>query len=70
LACASAAASGREEENMDKERLFRTGFAIFWLVALGLLVLDTASSSNIRVEPPPIALGSGQAASGGHCSGR
>ena len=49
---------------MDKERLFRTGFAIFWLVALGLLVLDTASSSNIRVEPPPIALGSGQAASG------
>ena len=55
---------------MDKERPFRTGFAIFWLVALGLLVRDTASSSNIRVEPPPIALGSGQAASGGHCSGR
>ena len=55
---------------MDKERLFRTGFAIFWLVALGLLVLDTARSSGVRVEPPPIALGSGQAASGGHCSGR
>lgn len=55
---------------MDKERLFRTGFAVFWLVALGLLVLDTASSSKLRVEPPPIALGSGQAASGGHCSGR
>ena len=46
------------------------GFAAFWLIALGLLVLDTAGSSNIRVEPPPIALGSGQAASGGHCSGR
>ena len=55
---------------MDKERLFRTGFAIFWLVALGLLVLDTAGSASVRVEPPPIALGSGQAASGGHCSGR
>ena len=55
---------------MDKERLFRTGFAAFWLVALGLLVLDTASSSNIRVEPPPIALGSERGAGAGHCSGR
>ena len=56
---------------MDKERLFRTGFAALWLITLGLLVLDTmSSSSRIRVEPPPIALGSGQAASGGHCSGR
>jgi hypothetical protein len=55
---------------MDKKHAFRVGFALFWLVALGLLVLDTASSSGVRVEPPPIALGSGQAASGGHCSGR
>ncbi|MCK6409677.1 hypothetical protein [Thauera sp.] len=55
---------------MDKKRAFRAGFVLFWLVALGLLVLDTASSSGVRVEPPPIAFGSGQAASGGHCSGR
>ncbi|WEN40873.1 hypothetical protein CKCBHOJB_00406 [Thauera sp. GDN1] len=55
---------------MDNKKAFRVGFALFWLVALGLLVLDTARSSGVRVEPPPIALGSGQAASGGHCSGR
>ena len=55
---------------MDKERLFRTGFAAFWLITLGLLLLMVSSTSRIRVEPPPIALGSGQAASGGHCSGR
>ena len=55
---------------MDNKKLFRVGFALFWAVALGLLVLDTAGSASVRVEPPPIALGSGQAASGGHCSGR
>ena len=55
---------------MDNRKAFRAGFALFWLVALGLLVLDTAGSASVRVEPPPIALGSGQAASGGHCSGR
>ena len=55
---------------MDNKKFFRAGFALFWAVALGLLVLDTAGSASVRVEPPPIALGSGQAASGGHCSGR
>ncbi len=55
---------------MDNKKIFRAVFALFWLVALGLLVLDTARSSSVRVEPPPIAFGSGQAASGGHCSGR
>ncbi len=55
---------------MNNKRVFRVGFALFWLVALGLLALDTASSNSVRVEPPPIAFGSGQAASGGHCSGR
>lgn len=55
---------------MDHTKLFRTAITVFWLAALGLLVLDTANSSSVRVEPPPIALGSGQAASGGHCSGR
>lgn len=42
----------------------------FWLVALGLVILDTASTAGVRVEPAPFAYGSGQAASGGHCSGR
>ena len=55
---------------MDNKRAFRVGFVLFWLVALGLLAVDNATSSGVRVEPPPIALGSGQAASGGHCSGR
>lgn len=55
---------------MDNTKIFRAGFAVFWLAMLGLLVLDTTHSSSVRVEPPPIALGSGQAASGGHCSGR
>ncbi len=55
---------------MDNKKAFRVGFALFWLVALALLALDTASTGGVRVEPPPIALGSGQAASGGHCSGR
>jgi hypothetical protein len=55
---------------MDNKKIFRVGFALFWLIALALLALDTATSSSVRVEPPPIALGSGQAASGGHCSGR
>jgi len=55
---------------MDNRKIFRASFALFWLAALGLLVLDTAHSGSVRVEPPPIAFGSGQAASGGHCSGR
>lgn len=55
---------------MDNKKAFRVGFALFWLTALVLLALDTARSASVRVEPPPIALGSGQAASGGHCSGR
>ena len=48
--CASAAASVREEEDMDPGKTFRTGFAAL-LIASGLLVLDTTSSSSrIRVE--------------------
>ncbi|WP_199915248.1 hypothetical protein [Parazoarcus communis] len=55
---------------MDSKKLFRAGTAVFWLAVLALVALDTMSTGGIRVEPPPIALGSGQAASGGHCSGR
>ncbi|MGE0014320.1 MAG: hypothetical protein AB7S62_19070 [Azoarcus sp.] len=55
---------------MDSKKLFRAGTAVFWLAVVVLVALDTMGTGGIRVEPPPIALGSGQAASGGHCSGR
>jgi len=55
---------------MISKRAFRLATAVFWLLFAVLITLDTLHSSSNRVEPPPIALGSGQAASGGHCSGR
>lgn len=55
---------------MDSKRIFRLVNLLFWALVLALVALDTASTGGVRVEPPPIALGSGQAASGGHCSGR
>lgn len=55
---------------MTRERTFRLITALFWLLFAVLVALDTLDSSGHRAEPPPIALGSGQAASGGHCSGR
>ena len=55
---------------MDSKKLFRLATTLFWLVALALVAMDTVSTEGVRVEPPPIAFGSGQAASGGHCSGR
>ena len=43
---------------------------IFWCGLLAFLVWDWRYSSPIdmRLEPPLIAAGSGQAVSGGHCS--
>lgn len=55
---------------MNAKRIFSLITTLFWLLVVGLIVLDTLNSRGSRVEPPPIALGSGQAASGGHCSGR
>ncbi len=55
---------------MDSKKLFRLGTNVFWLAVLALVAMDTLSTDGVRVEPPPIAFGSGQAASGGHCSGR
>ena len=55
---------------MDNKKIFRLVTNLFWLLVLGLVIADTLNSPGFRVEPPPIALGSGQAASGGHCSGR
>lgn len=42
----------------------------FWLVLAAFLAWDFQASApvNLRDEPPLIAAGSGQAASGGHCS--
>lgn len=55
---------------MNGIRAFRLITAVFWVLFAILITLDTLHSSGSRVEPPPIAFGSGQAASGGHCSGR
>lgn len=55
---------------MNGKKLFRLVNAVFWLLVLALVALDTFDTRGVRLEPPPFALGSGQAASGGHCSGR
>jgi hypothetical protein len=55
---------------MNSKRIFGLITMLFWVLFAVLIGLDTIHSSGSRVEPPPIALGSGQAASGGHCSGR
>ncbi len=43
---------------------------VFWLVLIGFFVWDWYSSEpvNLRMEPPVIAVGSGQAPSGAHCA--
>jgi hypothetical protein len=46
------------------------GVILFWTIFVGLLALDYADTGHPRVEPPAFALGSGEASSGGHCSGR
>jgi hypothetical protein len=55
---------------MSSKRIFGLITALFWLLFAVLVTLDSMHSNGTRVEPPPLALGSGQAASGGHCSGR
>ncbi|MDD3432172.1 MAG: hypothetical protein PHW05_00070 [Tepidiphilus sp.] len=55
---------------MDTTLWFRRLTALFWLAFTGLILLDALTAHRYRPEPPPIALGSGQAPSGGHCSGR
>ena len=42
----------------------------FWVVLAAFLAWDWSASKpvDLRMEPPLIAAGSGQAASGGHCS--
>lgn len=55
---------------MKSKTAFRLISALFWLIVIVLVAVDTLRTQGVRLEPPPIALGSGQAASGGHCSGR
>lgn len=49
---------------------FSIGIVVFWVGLLAFLVWDSwyAAPINLRLEPPIIALGSGQAPSGGHCA--
>lgn len=44
--------------------------AVFWIALLGFLSWDWLQSPpvNLRLEAPIIAIGSGQAPSGGHCA--
>lgn len=55
---------------MMSKRTFGVMTILFWVVFGVLVVLDNMHSQATQVEPPLIAFGSGQAASGGHCSGR
>ncbi len=43
---------------------------IFWLALIGFVAWDFAMSApvNLRLEPPIITAGSGQASSSGHCA--
>ncbi len=47
-----------------------TMLLLFWLALALFLGWDWLNSSpvNLRLEPPLLAAGSGQAPSGGHCS--
>lgn len=47
-----------------------TSIALFWAILLVLVTLDHLQFDKPRPEPPAILMGSGVAASGGHCSGR
>ena len=43
---------------------------VFWAVLIGFFVWDwhSAAPINLRKEAPIVALGSGQAPTGGHCA--
>jgi len=46
------------------------GVAVFWSFFVALIGFDFVLTDHPRVEPAPFAMGSGQASSGGHCSGK
>lgn len=51
-------------------RLSSLRIVLFWTVLVGFFVWDWHNSEpvNLRLEAPVIAIGSGQAPSGGHCA--
>ena len=48
----------------------RALFIAFWIALVGFFAWDWATSDPVNVfnEPPLIAVGSGQAPTGGHCA--
>ncbi len=46
------------------------GVILFWCLFLGLISVDYRLLGHPRIEPAPFALGSGEASTGGHCSGK
>ena len=50
--------------------LQRLSSTLFWIALVGFVGWDwsRAAPIDVRQEPPLLAAGSGQAASGGHCS--
>jgi hypothetical protein len=65
--CAFAAITNFEGGRMSTTHQLQ---AVFWLGLAAFLSWDFMVSApvDLRNEPPLIAAGSGQAASGGHCS--
>lgn len=53
------------DSKMSKLRIL-----VFWTLLVGFFVWDwhNAQPVNLRLEAPIIAIGSGQAPSGGHCA--
>ncbi|HKM15760.1 MAG TPA: hypothetical protein VJY63_07555 [Marinospirillum sp.] len=51
-------------------KLTSVRMVVFWALLGGFFVWDwqTAQPVNLRLETPIIAIGSGQAPSGGHCA--
>lgn len=51
-------------------KLINLRVLVFWVVLVGFFVWDwqTADPVNLRLEAPIIAIGSGQAPTGGHCA--
>jgi len=67
--CACAAASAFDREDMDMTTR-TSAILLFWAVLIVFFAWDWthASPVNHRKEPAILAIGSGQAPSGGHCS--
>ncbi|MFZ9140465.1 MAG: hypothetical protein ACO21C_03270 [Burkholderiaceae bacterium] len=51
-------------------KLSRLAPWLFWVLLITGLSFDFAASDKPRAEPAMLAMGSGKAAAGGHCSGR